>query len=108
MRALPTRSAGAAVPTRWSLSRDRLTTCREVFALALPARFGRLDETVSAVIGRSTKLSALLDDPDPRVAYDAFWALRAQAGSASDERCSGWRWSISGAKAWRQGSQRMT
>jgi HEAT repeat protein len=48
------------------------------------------------------KLSALLDDPTPRVAYDAFWALRWQAGSASDERCSGWRWSIAGATAWQQ------
>jgi hypothetical protein len=50
------------------------------------------------------KLSALLDDPTPRVAYDAFWALRWHAGSASDERCSDWRWSIAGAKAWQQAS----
>ncbi len=45
-------------------------------------------------------LSELLDDADQRVACAAFWALRAQAGSASDERCSDWRWSIAGARAW--------
>jgi HEAT repeat protein len=46
------------------------------------------------------KLSANLDDDQPRVAYDAFWGLRGQAGSASDERCSAWRWSPGGQRAW--------
>lgn len=46
------------------------------------------------------KLSALLDDDHTRVAYDAFWGLRGQAGSASDERCSAWRCSTDGQRAW--------
>jgi HEAT repeat protein len=46
------------------------------------------------------KLSSTLDDEDPAVAYNAFWGLRGQAGSASDARCSAWRWSESGQAAW--------
>jgi HEAT repeat protein len=55
--------------------------------------------------GRATdraiaKLSAMLDDEDPAVAYNAFWGLRGQGGSASDARCSEWRWSERGQAAW--------
>jgi HEAT repeat protein len=52
------------------------------------------------------KLVGMLSDDQPRVAYDAFWGLRGQAGSASDERCSAWRLSADGQRAWAGATRR--
>jgi len=112
----------AAISDEDSGVRDSVATalgrCRSYAALEAVAR--ALDDAVASVRvssadalyelgkhgyrsdGVACKLSAILDDAIPRVAYAAFWALRWQAGSASDERCSDWRWSIAGAKAWRR------
>lgn len=46
------------------------------------------------------KLGDMLADDQARVAYDAFWGLRGQAGSASDEQCSAWQRSPEGQSAW--------
>jgi HEAT repeat protein len=46
------------------------------------------------------KLADMLADDQARAAYDAFWGLRGQAGSASDERCSAWQGSPRGQRAW--------
>ena len=111
---------GEAISDEDSGVRDSVATalgrCRSYAALEAVA--SALDDAVASVrvsganalyeLGQhgyrsddvACKLSGLLDDAIPRVAYAAFWALRWQAGSASDERCSDWRWSVAGAKAW--------
>jgi hypothetical protein len=46
-----------------------------------------------------------LADDQARVACDAFWGLRGQAGSASDERCSAWQRSPNGQSAWAEATR---
>jgi len=37
------------------------------------------------------KLGALLGEEDARIAYEGYWALRAQGGSTTDAQCAAWR-----------------
>ncbi len=90
---------------------DTLTLDRLIEALDDPAspvrasaargikEFGRLGANGSEAVPR---LGRLLDDPDARVACNAFWALRAQAGPAEHAGWSTWRWSPAGHRALRE------